>query len=815
MCAVSNNLTKMEGSPGSEIPFSPIYLSYIGRLADPAQTGVLGATIRGPNVRDSTSMTALAKSMSRRPSTCMEVAPLVRLACMMLSLSERSYQLDPIILRFVRNVAPPKNDLMTITKKLNVIKEPLLITAMPLDTFTALANNSFFATPVPGFSHAGLDNEWVAVPVRSQLIGQSHLLAYISAFLSSELWSGTVNYKYETSAALDAAQRVRSFGTTIPACNSVHIPGPYKVAIILTDETADNVGDRISVAGRNIPIWRGRAAVEAVDFSNTWFDSFWNTANIENLRRDLSMAHTEVCNKLAVLNTCGVAAAMAAEMYGVLYMGLALDQKDSEVAPDYEQPADGAWTYDGGPLDKSGLVHSQKFTLDDANKYSARRRTTAYNFSAVSPYHQGPTGIAKTRYVVNDNRITVVWSSNDPLYAVPAYCLSSMTSIFRVGTYVGLINTHTTGTAFNGPDGFDHWHHMLSVALSFSTCVFLTNNDLSPREWAGFDDRYNRGHRATILSDLKEDLFQGLVVHHIVKDVAASWPEWDEDIIIEYYGIDPYDNVDWLTFSPVPYVQSVQWAEKMGMVYGAANHHSATFRWLGQEYNAIQLTQDAGIHRSRTSGTIDLYRYFPQLSCREADAGYKYVKHWFDQTSYYSSALVNKSTLCDRSYYESLTLCPQINTLGLSYTEPTVWYVIGSNYYSSDADFFDIRVSKIMWPDPPLLETLWNGAKNYILKPAASALTGLFAEGPIGALVSGVGHIAQQVATDLNASKETTQKITEVENAARGVLGLSKAGVKDTAPTVPKEAPAKEAEVKKEEEKTPPAQGHDASSVNN
>ncbi|KAI4482526.1 hypothetical protein M0802_013630 [Mischocyttarus mexicanus] len=518
---------------GASPPYSPLYLSYLGRLSDPAQTGVLGATIRGPNVRDSTAMTALAKAMSRRPGTVYEIAPMVRSACALLSICAENYELDPILLRFVRNVNfNTRNNSIFISQKADFPSSPLLITAMPLDTFTALANNSFYHATVDGFDYAGLDSDWVAVLVSSRMIGQSHLLAYITSWMSSELWAGTVNFRVSGTSRLDDSNNISVNNSYIPSVNSVHIPGPTRVAIVLVDETPDNVGSHLTIRGTDVPIWRGRQVVTPVNIGELWA-RFWNHNNIAGASRDLLMAHEEICNKLGVENSCDMAASLSAEMYGSLYSGMSLPNIDNTLEPDFGEAPGGSWTYDGSRLDKVGRILSTKFNLDDPQKEQARRRTVGYNFSALTPNHLAPTGIVKSRFTLADGWLHVGWGSLNPLYSTPGYKTSTMSSVYRVGTYFGLINTHSRSHSFNGPSSFAQWMHMLSTAISFSCSAFLGLNDLSPREWTGFDDRYNRNCRSALLSEFKDDIYQGTVVHHDIRDIAQSWPEWDEDLISE------------------------------------------------------------------------------------------------------------------------------------------------------------------------------------------------------------------------------------------------------------------------------------------
>lgn len=59
--AITTMTSERESEP---IPYSPQYQILAGRLNDPAQTGVLSSVVRGPNVRDATTMTSLVKAMA-------------------------------------------------------------------------------------------------------------------------------------------------------------------------------------------------------------------------------------------------------------------------------------------------------------------------------------------------------------------------------------------------------------------------------------------------------------------------------------------------------------------------------------------------------------------------------------------------------------------------------------------------------------------------------------------------------------------------------------------------------------------------------
>jgi len=143
-------------------------------------------------------MTSLVKALSLHPSTRYEIAAMVRSGAMALSVAEESFATDPIPYRFVRKPITVNGVGLDILQKPGVVPANWQAVAMPLDTFVALANNSYYPISVNGFTYGGLDVNWTAVPVPSRLIGQNHLLAYLFAFLSSDAWSGTTSYQVAT-----------------------------------------------------------------------------------------------------------------------------------------------------------------------------------------------------------------------------------------------------------------------------------------------------------------------------------------------------------------------------------------------------------------------------------------------------------------------------------------------------------------------------------------------------------------------------------------------------------------------------------------
>lgn len=759
--AVSSMQAPRETEP---MPWSPTFQLMASRLNDPAATGVLSAIVKGPNVRDATTWTSLVKSIMLRQSSRYEIAAMMRILCMNLSLAEEAYELDPTPAKFIRNEKSIVYEGQVIREKPNFDAGAYKIIAMPIDTFVAVANNSFFENAPNGFDYKSLDVDWVGVPISSDLLGQQTLIPYIAAFLTSDLWAGTVNQHINVTYESNN-KTYRYDETWMPCVNSVNIPGVKRVALVLIDETSQTTQTSVRLStGQQyieVPLWKGTNAIAPVNWGNLW-RVYWNTNNIDRIRHTTLLAHEKICTRLGVGDACGTAVSLVAELYGIWYHGFAPQYKDNGLTLDYDKEPHGAWTVNGSFLDQRKLFKSHAFTLDDENCLEARRRTVAYNFSGVSPMHLCPTGVTKISYTNDTERLRITWADQSPEIAIPGYNVQTMSSVYRIAAACGLILTHTDTYAFGEVSGALHWMHMLSCAIGYTTAAFLSINDLCPRDWMGIDNRYDVDFRDTHISGLKSALYGGIVVHHNMEELYNNIPEWDLDILSEYWGISAYGDVNWMTFSPVPFHATWQWVCKLQLETGAKMPEGVTsFRYQNNTYECIRLTRDSNEHKMNSVCAIDVYRRCPSIIVREPDNTYQPVLQWIDNVHRYSSVrLPQMAVLLNRDMYESMTFCCPVSNIGIPYADVNTWYVYGSNYIYKDPVLSGTKVSPIQWPDPPTIENMWNTAKNYILKPAASALVGFLTGGPAGAAISAGGAIAKQTVQDLLAPK---QKISEKE----------------------------------------------------
>lgn len=258
-------------------------------------------------------------------------------------------------------------------------------------------------------------------------------------------------------------------------------------------------------------------------------------------------------------------------------------------------------------------MRSSVFSLNDNACMRARRRTVGHNFSGISATHNPPTGMTRTSYIREGDNITVRWLSTVPYHVTPAYSIHCMDSVTRMAVATSLINRDVSEYTFQNSDGLLHWVHMHSSALSFSTSAFLSMNDITVREWAGFDTRYEEVHLFGQVAGLKDMLFGGSLRHFDIKGIYSGWNHWDLNCVSEYYSLLPYDNNNWLTYSPVPVHCTVQWIDKLGLAQGSVPKTTTDFRHLGHCVSGISVPSDAGSVKMHAICSLEIPRQLPAL----------------------------------------------------------------------------------------------------------------------------------------------------------------------------------------------------------
>lgn len=78
------------------------------------------------------------------------------------------------------------------------------------------------------------------------------------------------------------------------------------------------------------------------------------------------------------------------------------------------------------------------------------------------------------------------------------------------------------------------------------------------------------------------------------------------------------------------------------------------------------------------------------------------------------------------------------------------WFVKHTGIYITtmlileDRELLTPKVNPLLYPHPPLLDSIWQGAKNCILRPALSALAGFTTAGPVESVLARATHVAER-----------------------------------------------------------------------
>lgn len=765
---------KSEYEQALPIPYSPMYTSILQRLQDPAATGALGAMARGPSIRDATSLISLAKALSKTSSSVYEIAPLLRAGCIVNSLIQSNYRTEIIYHRVIRNwtttefIGPSIHSVWTL--------EGFGMIAMPLDIFVSFMLNKYGRDDCNDeFVYQGADSDWTAIPIRSELLGESTIIPYIAAFLSSTLWNGKIchrNRGYWTDPV--SGNQAHAVQCIMPSSASVSIPGVKKAILVLVDFGSGYPPNTVTIGNMVVPVWKGTIPIphdQIPDFADEW-DRYFTTANIGRITTGAMSAFNEIAGRLGVENAALVASSILAELYLVNYQGMGVKTKKNSPDYDWTVPAYGAWvTSNRGSICKGSRLIGDPFHLEGVNNNNApqRRRLVGYNFSGVSAWMRPPTGLNKTRTFHNDDTrgAETYWMYEAPEKGIPGYNVTTMDSITRVSTYVDLILTSEKNMPFYNSNGFASWHHMLSMALTFQATVLFTQSNINLAVWTGYDTRYDSAFSSMNMSKLIRGTFQGFVNFIGIKDLIEMWHEWDEDTIQEYYGVDPFDNSNWMSYSAIPYHATMQWIKKMKSNVGEAFRNTEYFRHMGHNHMGLKVTDKSGEYRTSALCTIDADRYMPMLVFKEEDATFVHMTAWVDQFSYITCISSNSMNVLNCSYLESQTfvLPPLLN--GLQYTPLQPMYIVRSDFLNMTEEFKTIKATDILYPDPISLDQIISGAKRFLVDPVLAALLGFVRGGPVGALIGGGSKLAERIieaktsGNTQDALKEVVKKVEE------------------------------------------------------
>lgn len=178
--------------------------------------------------------------------------------------------------------------------------------------------------------------------------------------------------------------------------------------------------------------------------------------------------------------------------------------------------------------------------------------------------------------------------------------------------------------------------------------------------------------------------------------VIQGWMQWDEDVIFEYFGIDPFNNREWLFYTPYPHYYVQQWSKKLASVCGEDKCKLAMVPIQGEYKSMVPMDRGTLQYRSLWSCTNDTDTYFSVVIAQEQARAATTMSAWVDQWSYITTVGSKhqvrgpKQTLSSNEFVFSLLDNTQTNG-----PEIRAW-VEGTSYVHTEDKFRGMQVSDLV-----------------------------------------------------------------------------------------------------------------------
>lgn len=751
------------------VPYTPIFTALKEKIGEPANTA-LGAMVRGPTVRDASTLLALVRHLQVNVGSIRDEAPLLRAACLNLSLATECYDTEIICNRFIRNWNK-KGKAGPIIKVNQQVRDGKIM-AISLDTWAAFSTRKIRDIAQGGvFTYESIDTDWVAVPIRSEMIGAPYILEFIMSFCTSSFWNGTVNYFYDGE---DATTKREINYTLMPSCNSVYIPGQKNVLLVLLDSTQMWSTTAITIGGAQVPTYQN-APVQPADLSAMWY-AHYTTDSIPKIRGNLVAAFNEMAKMLGVENSASIAVTMAAELYMKMYHGLGIKTKDDTPKYDFEQTPYGAYSMDGSNIEGTSIPTENFYPK--AGTEGGRQKVIGYNFSGLSSWARPPNGEVRTYqedFPGNVYRI-VVWGTNTPLHHNPTYQVYSANSIVRIAIAVKLLATFENRLYFPTTQGFASWVHMCSVAQACNTAQMFSQTNLSLSLYVGYSATGADIGSVNIMRSAVQMATSNRATWFDFFEYFRQFGEWDIAEITEYYSVDPTDPVEFCTYFPLPVHLIVQWEQKLQREVGEAPTHGS-FRHKKIDHRVDYLSPKSLDYRWKAVCSPSFLQVHPMAVYRGMEGDTRHVPAWIDQWSYISLKSSGSTYVQSRDFSSQVFIMPPVDN-AICYEQQSTLVVLNSWYANSDENFQKWGASALEYPDPIPWQAILNGAKNWILQPALAGVTGYLTGGIPGAVIGAGGALAGQAVKEFSPPGK--------ESRAMDIMGQTLERARDLLPTLSK-----------------------------
>nr|UHR49804.1 MAG: hypothetical protein [Sanya orius sauteri totivirus 2] len=766
---VQSTSWKTDEQLSQSIPYSAIYTSIVQRLNDPSATGALGALARGPSIRDGTSLISLAAHLANDTGSVMEIAPVVRATCMGLSVASECYDTDPIQYRVFRNFSRTG---VTATNIYMPETAPVScnIMAVGVDLFTSFMIDKTGPLDQAGdYKYQNADVTWTAVPVRAAMMNQFYVVPYIASFITSELWAGRTSFNIGGNYNLSNGTNVAAEINLLPCANNVYIPGPTDILLVLLDSSSTFAQGNLTIMGTQVPLYGG-APVNPVPFT-AMFNDWFKETNVGRIPMDCAVAVNTISSMLGVENSTNLGLSIAAELYGCQFNGINIPIVASSTgppAPDYSKPGGGAYRIDtqdapmqtGSPITAKGVA---------ANASQITPLITSYNFTGISPWCLPPTGMVKTKSVTVDTDTYPVWAQAVPDYYSFNYTATTVNSVARIAIAMQLVITTELSIKFNYGGGFSTWMHMLSGALCAQASTIFSSTNINLSIWTGYNITEDEVFSTQYMMEAIKVATNGIANFQKYQQLVNTWTGFDPALISRYFGLPVFDDPNWLSYHPLPFYYAIQWLQKHKSIEGTAPAH--VVNWYHDRLSRMGLLIDETTrdYRPMITGSPNIQTYCPIITAETIqEPELKHMDMWIDEFSFISNiSAKNTSTGKPRLLTSQFFVLSPVDS-GLAYTPGLKIYVYNSAYENFSPERRDAVFSPLMYPDPPTLKEIVEGAKHWLLYPGLSALAGFVTGGPAGAAIAGGSHLAKNVLDKIVSDPDQKQQISEaIQKVAR------------------------------------------------
>lgn len=568
---------------------------------------------------------------------------------------------------------------------------------------------------------AGMDHDWTAVPIPSDVVNEPWLPEYLLCHLNTSVWAGRLSYSTNTSHSAAAARHPTYF-TQIPHSHNVSIPGPTKLMLVLLDENTNCRNTELPILREEgMNVYPGSSYVRQAEFDIAHYQVDY-TDMFHDLLNNHNQSANRMCSALEWMESntsCDMAFqlafSLAAELSATLPESPTLEV-GAAVAHRYADPLNGAWTFGVHNFSNDNPRHTSSDITAGA---LANRSDTftglvnGYNWAAVSPlqqYAHSQTAITNEA-VIEDNQIVAYrsfWTNPNVTKPRPQYQAHCAHSVFRILSALGFIEKNDYHFQLRTPAGLQSMIVLQASALSLSTALYLTRNDLDRWMWS-FLQQANIN-----VTKSANNKVSTVTLNHIIPVCTATTLASNSRVgvtikqdIERYYGIEINRN-EWALSICMPYFAVLQWAAKFEIpmflaiksVYGNVTDDYTT------QYVEVDATTRSALPWYASTGNS--YRRIPRVRRDVPHATPTFVPtsldNWAVQTLGRSGPSPNdngfvSNVLCLSMRYHYRDVSKHGSALILS-------------NYTADMAATLWSVSPTEYPDPPNMSFLYKVVRN-------------------------------------------------------------------------------------------------------